>query len=639
MEVAMKAIVSARGYTNVLLVLNMKRFVQEQDQARFERIRGRAELAKTLREIWPQKLIDQEKFITIEEDRRRRGRPENMSTEQVGFATGVFRSLMLERYTFPAYALVKEKVQFETDLMANFQFTNLFLHAWNKWSIYIRATYTGFFIIRLSRRHFDQPRSFIKLAKDVLQLQESLDVPSALNWLNDARLMYANDPTKLSEKEQSINALFAWLGVDEANSGNLLYYPIQWRIAMEVCGLFVKAIGSEISIDGESEPIHLKIPEPSIHLPLHDSYVVHHFTELFADPSSEKGLRSNRSAKNSQVSVDLNDVKDSSYIRQALSNLIEGSVLNLELQDNPLETRGENTGLFPDHSLNIINDIPSHNQSTWSDELCILKSKTAIIMPAPKWRDYQLSISSVPGATLHVNYLRYWGAIERMIEFLIEIRVLTQLVESESYRLLGEIAQTVHETRSLLFSGDIKLDQRLPDLVTRAAYIRHLAALSRSLSYPQLWSRAEYAIQKANHLLGQLGVPTILEHIERNINSINSVVDHVDELYLADLSEKSNESTNRLSLVLAAASLTLTILILPSYWADIKQLIGPRFLPVYQALLPLIEVAGDLLAVILVGSAIYLFGLAISQRRLTQKTNKSSVKKSPLFKFGKTTKQ
>ena len=112
-------------------------------------------------------------------------------------------------------------------------------------------------------------------------------------------------------------------------------------------------------------------------------------------------------------------------------------------------------------------------------------------------------------------------------------------------------------------------DTRLPNLVTRAAYLRHLAALSQSLSHPQLWSRADYAIEKANHFLDQLGVPKILEHIERNINSINSVVDHVDELYLADLSEKSNDTSTVLSLVLAAASFTLTLLVLPSFWADI----------------------------------------------------------------------
>lgn len=112
----MKANVSAKGYTNVILVLNMRRFVREEDKDRFERIRGKDEFAHALREIWPQKLTQQESFITIEEEKRRFGRPDLMSTEQVGFAAGVFRSLMLEKYTFPAYALDKEKVKFPEPL-------------------------------------------------------------------------------------------------------------------------------------------------------------------------------------------------------------------------------------------------------------------------------------------------------------------------------------------------------------------------------------------------------------------------------------------------------------------------------------------------------------------------------------------
>jgi hypothetical protein len=349
----MKADISARGYTNVILVLNMKRFVQEQDQPRFERIRGREEFAKALREVWPQKLTEQDQFITIQEDKRRRERPENMSTEQVGFATGVFRSLMLERYTFPAYALDKDKVQFDPDLMANFQFTNLFLRAWNKWSIFVRVTYTGFFVIRLTRRHFDQPRPFIKLAQDVLRLQESLDIQSALNWLKEARLKYANEPEMFLDKERPLKAFLTWLGVDESHSGALFYYPIQWRLAMEVCSLFVKAIGLQIPVDGESDPIHLHVPEPSISLPLHDSYVVHHFTELLADPSLVTSSKSDQSNENSQIMIDLNDVRESRSIRQALSNLLEGSVLRPEAADNPLEYTIGNVGLFPDHSLGL----------------------------------------------------------------------------------------------------------------------------------------------------------------------------------------------------------------------------------------------------------------------------------------------
>lgn len=609
----MKANISARGYTNVLLVLNMKRFVQEQDQGRFEKIRGREEFAQALKVALPEKLKFQKQFITLYEDKRRRGRPEDMTTEEVGFATGVFRSLMLERYTSPAFALDKDEVTFSEDLMTNFQFEKLFWRAWMKWSIYIRATPTGFFIIRLSRRHFEQPRPFIKLAQDVLQLQESLDIQSALNWLKGSREKYKDSPEVIEKKERSVKAFLSWLGVDENHSGNLLYYPIQWRLAMEVCSLFVNSIALEIPIPGESEPIRLKSPEPNISIPLHDSYVVHHFTELLADSSIAERLKNGAGKVNAQATVNLNDIRNSPHLRQALSNLIEGSVLKQSLRgkDNEADmpTQEENI-LFPNHLWRVVDEIPGLTQSSWEDELCVLRSKTALIMPASKWKEHELLVSSVPGATLRVSYLRYWGAIERMIEFLVEVRVLSQLLESETHALLGEIAQTVHETRSKLFSGDIKLDPRLPDLVTRAAYLRNLAALSRSISHPLLWSRAEYAIKKATYLLEQLGVPTIQDNIERNISSISSVVDHVDELYLADLSEKQNDNSTILSIGLAAASLTLTLLMLPSFWADIQASMADKSIYLQNGML----YTGDVLSLLLIGGAVYLLSIAIKQR-------------------------
>lgn len=609
----MRANVSARGYTNVLLVLNMKRFVQEQDQVRFERIRGREEFAKTLREIWPQKLDHQEKFITREEDIRRRGRPENMSTEQVGFATGVFRTLMLERFTFPAYALDKENVRFEEDLVNNFQFKTLFLRNWNKWSIYVRPTFTGFFVIRLTDRHLENPASLIRLSQDVLRLQESLDIQSAQNWLAKAREEHANDPQALAVKERSVKAFLAWLGVDETYAGNLLYYPLQWRLAMEVCSLFVEAIGSEIPVDGESSPIKLEVPKPSLSIPLHESYVVHHFTELLADDSIVKSSKPDNDNKNYHISVTVNDIRESPQIRQALVSLMEGSILKPYHEDNPFDSfRSDHS--FPMQRSSSVDQLLEQNQASWNDELCLLGSRTAIIMPAQKWRDFEVSVSSVPSSTLRVRYFRYWGAIERMIEFLIEIRVMALLLEGASYDLLRDIAERIHQTRSELFSGDIRIDGELPKLVASAASLRHQAALCQSLSHPQLWSRAEFATGKANYLLDQLGVPKILEHIERNINSIVEFVNHIDELYLADLSEKSNENDTRLSMILAAVSLTLTILILPSFWADLGQILEPQ-LSKYSNILPMMEVFGDWLAGILILTAVFLLLFAILQGR------------------------
>lgn len=625
----MRENISARGYTSVILVMNMKRFISGngEDRERFEVLRGKPEFASVLRNIWPGKLKDQNVFITMEEYKQRRAQKagkdltpgDMMPLEQMGFATGIFRSLMLEEYNFPLYVVDKDQVKFSADLETNFQFKTLFKKVWDRWDIYIRPTFSGFFVFRLTYRFRERPRSILAIAQDVLRLQESLDVPSAQRWLKYSRERYFNEPETLSVKERSVKALLDWVGSTEDETGELLYYPIQWKIAMEVASRFVQLIGSEIPVDDEKD-VKLIKPEPSLSIPLHDSYVIHHFEEILADTYIVK-KHSGKSNDRAQIAVTLNDIRNSHILKRVLLNLIEGSLLRNTSKDaitatDVVTTQDiETSGSFPKPKWNLVDDLFNNNQASWSDEFCLLGARTALIIPSREWKDSEITVSSVPSSTLHVKYSRYWGAIERMIEFLVEIRVLSQLIESESFRLLGEIAQNVHETRSMLFSGDIKLGDKLPDLIARAASLRHLAALSQSLSHPQLWSRAEYAIRKANYLLEQLGVPTIQEHIERNITSINSVVDHVDELYLADLSEKESDNSTILSLGLAAASLTLTLLMLPSFWADLVTGFGAP-IAVWQWILGAL---GTGLSILLIGGAFYLLRIAVIQRKKVKK--------------------
>jgi len=619
----MKLNISARGYTSVILVMNMKRFVSQGERNDFETLRGKREFADALRTHWPQAMQKQGVFMTVEEYKRQRiereGKPvepgDTMSTDQIGFATGIFRSLMLEEYSFPAYALDKSCVEFSPDLETNFQFKTLFKKVWDRWDIYIRPTFTGFFIIRLTYRYKEKARSLLAIAQDVLRLQDSIDVPSAQKWLEHSRERYFNNPETLSVKERSVKALLDWVGSGEHDTGGLLYYPVQWKIAMEVASRFVQLIGSEIPISN-SRSIHLVPPDPSLTIPLHDSYVIHHFDDLLAETSLLKAQNGKAKNKN-QVAVTLNDIRQSNVLKRTLVNLVEGSLLRNQTTTAQKATDVLNTQMieessyFPNPKWSIVDDLFEQNQASWNDEFCLLGPRTALIIPSQEWRNSQISVSTVPSSTLYVKYARYWGAIERMIEFLVEIRVLSQLIESEAYDLLGEIAETVHETRSMLFSGDIQLDQRLPDLVTRAAYLRRLAALSQSLSHPQLWSRAEYAVKKATYLLEQLGVPTIQEHIQSSIASISSVVDHVDELYLADLSEKENDNSTILSLGLAAASLTLTLLMLPSFWADIWASLGNKFVWGNW----LLAIIGTGLSVLLIIGAIYMLRIAFIQRK------------------------
>jgi hypothetical protein len=618
----MKSAVTIRGYTNAILVLNMKRFINKDDQPRFERIRGTREFAQVLRDIWPKLALSKSRFETSLKEKQHRNVHDEMTTEEIGFATGVFRSLALEDLTFPTYSLNKDSIQFPSHLMANYQFKNLFLRAWRDWQIFIRPTFTGMFVIRLLRQ-YTNPTPLPKVGQDAIELQESLDVQSARKRLIEIRKKFANDPAQRRDQEDSVLKFLAWLGADETTPTRLLYAPVQWKLAMEVCNLFVEDVSQLIQLD--PNPIKLAIPEASLSYPLHDSYIAYHIDEMWssrktvlrdelADDILGDGFKQSEFPQAQSwdhiVPVRPLHIRKSKGLQHQIAGLIEGSMLRRPKAQNKSggteEGNADERRYFPRLESELVHNLFKQDVATWEDELCILTARTAILIPSYKSKKDDLLIATLPKATSNFPYLRYWGGIERMIEFIIEIRVLAQLLERASFNLLEELAKIMSQIRSYLFSGDIRLHERLPDLIEDAAHLRRLAALCQGLSNPQVWSRAEYAIRKATHLLEQLNVPTTLTHIERNIISINSVADHVDEWYMADLAEQSNDMGTLLSLGLAAASFILTLLILPSFWADLEQV---NFLG--RMIKALINYAGSTFAIVLIAGGAALTGLSL----------------------------
>lgn len=589
--------IAAKGYTCVVLVLNMKRFIHGKEaQRRFETIRGSAAFAETLQTEWQDALKNQTRFRQLDLD--------GMSIEDVGFATGVFRSLMLERMAAPTYWLDKDQVKFPPDLETNFQFKTLFKRAWDRWEISIRPTMTGFFIIRLVYRYQQTPRAMIDLAKDAIKLQEPLDVPSAVRWLKYNRGRYENEPDKLAEKERSVKHLLTWLGadVDNPQASETLYYPVQWKLAVEAINLFIE--DGRFTIPHKDEPMKLRLSPPHHSLPLHDSFIIYHFDELLAEPGVIKKSRRGEADVGVKVPVSLHDIRNSNQLRNSIVSLMEGTVLRDP--DKP-DADIDSNGYFPSprwsHADRLFKE-PTANLVTWSDELCLFSERAALIMPSKKWRHFEMAVSTIPGATLKVQYGRYWEAIERMLEFVLEVRVLVQLIESDSYRLLAQIANTIESIRADMFDGDIVIGGELKRQMARAAHLRRVAALAQSISHAPFWGRAEYAVHKAERLFNLLDVPRILEHVERNIESINSVADHVDELYIADLSEKSNDKATVLTIMLAAVSLIVTFLALPSFWIDLTGMFAVQWDA--DVVYNLLFIIGTATAIVLVAAALLL---------------------------------
>ena len=620
----MKAKVNAKGYTNVVLVMNMKRFVAEEDRARFERLRGTKEFADVLRDAWPVEALQSERFETPSQGRPDHEIHDEMSTEEIGFATGIFRSPVLEEYNFPTYALNKDGYEFPEHLVGNYQFKNLFLPAWKGWRIFIRPSFTGLFIIRLTRR-YEKATPLMDVTHDVIKLQESLDVQSARKRLADIQTLYAAQPAELEKNKDSVLRFLNWLGADEKSPTRILYAPVQWKLAMEVCKIFVEAVGFAIPL--KDKPIRLIRPEPKLSNPLHDSYVIYHLDEVWADRKfvSKNGKVPGEAASTTgsvAVKLDANEmqavrpphIRSSQDLQQQFASLIEGALLKNTGRGDPAavdvkdsQTIDLNSKYAPRFEPELARKIFESDAATWQDELCLLTPRAVLLIPALRARHHELLITTLPGSTSRFDYIRYWGAVERMTEFILEVHVLARLLERRSFSLLEEMAETMNEIRGYLFSGDIRLHERLPNLITDAAHMRRLSAFCQGLSDPHFWSRAEYATTKAVVLMEQLGLPRMLDQIERNIVSINSVVDHVDEWYMADLAEQSNDMSTLLSLGLAAASFVLTFLALPSFWADLyadNVALGPLARTI-------INIVGTVLAVVLIVSGAYLTSISV----------------------------
>jgi hypothetical protein len=589
-EGQMKANVTAKGYTNVMLVLNMKRFVAEKDSARFERLRGTKEFANVVRDTWPSQVLESGRFETIVQEKQHRAIDDEMSTEEIGFATGIFRSPMLEEFTFPTYALIKEGYEFPEHLVGNYQFKNLFMAAWKGWRIFIRPSFTGLFIIRLTRL-YEKATPLMDITHDVIKLQESLDVQSARKRLIEIERIYANRPEQLQKNKNSVLNFLEWLGADETSPSHLLYSPVQWKLAMEVCKIFVAAVG--LSIPTKEYRIELIHPEPQLSNPLHNSYVIYHLDEIWANRRfAPKDGTPMPETEEEEIAIPIikldpgdmrpvrpSNIRNSLDLQQQFASLIEGALLKKRKKNKSSTDNGSNNKVedqrnkySPRFEPDLARNIFETDEATWQDELCLLTPRAALLIPSYRSRQDELLIATLPGSTSRFNYVRYWGAMERMIEFVVEVHVLARLIERGSFTLLEELAAIMNEIRGYLFSGDIRIHERLPDLIADAAHLRRLAAFCQGLSDPHLWSRAEYATSKADLLMDQLGLPRMLDQMERNIVSINSVVDHVDEWYMADLSEQSNDMGTLLSLGLAAVSFILTLLILPSFWADLSML-------------------------------------------------------------------
>lgn len=623
-----KHIVSARGYTSVVMVVNLNRFVKSEDKDLFHALRGQEDFRRAIQEQWTPSLR-KSPWFQLTEGSFNGEHDEGMNRAEAGFATGIFRQYLLETAIETTFRFNKKayESEFPSALKTNFQFKNIFLPVWKRWDIFVRPSTFGMLVIRMTKK-YEQSTTLEQIASDVVKLQSPFDIASAHRWLKGLEKDLADDKVKLEEKRKSVQELLKWIqGTPKEPEVLPPYAPVQWQLAMEISKAFIKSVGEVLHVNGES--IHLYQPPPALSHPLHDSYVIYHLDSLYASPyvlpsyrkqkKGRKQVEKWRQKPRFTVPVSIEDLYGSIVVRQKLRNLLEGSLLRL--QDSHADAAESATGsarFFPRIRADLLDSLQEQNLASWHDELCVMNSRVALIKPSEMAKDCDLFVSTLPAdiRTSHVRYPQYWQAIELMIEFVAEVRVLAQLVEHSSTRLLQNCVGILHKKRRGVFiHKSAEMLQEFNQVISQTANLSRLLAIAQTLNNPSTWSRADFALSKAQHLLKECQVPASLQHAADNVTNLNALVEHLDELFLTDDDRQRERNNLRLSLAITALSLVLTLLMLPSFWADLHALnaeLNPEIgMGVYLAQ---INKIGTGVAIFLIAFALlWLAGLAVSE--------------------------
>ncbi|RMF56032.1 MAG: hypothetical protein D6748_14345 [Calditrichaeota bacterium] len=595
----------AIGHVRVILILNMKRFIEPGDVPEFESARNTPAFTQNLRNEWKRRILSNGKFTLAETGEIDLDTEVSTPTEKTGFLTGVFRQPLFEDHFTPTYRLKKEAFSYDKVLEENFQFKKLFREVWSNWNIFVRPTSSGFFVLTLTRE-YKKPKPLLRIARDVLKLQMSFDISGALLWLEKLKQNLADDQISLDEKEKSIRNFLEWIGHEREIE--LDYVPVQWHMAMIVCKALIEDVigpGKKFFVDlGNKNGFNLQIPEPKASPPLHDSYVIYYIEQLLAAPELLRLRNNPQSGETFEVSlepkgsshqpVNPRDIPNFPRIAQQIGCLVEGSVLRKPRGTVP---PGELSHRYPFYKTSYLERMFKNDISSWEDEVCLLTPRVAVLIPSWKARNAELYVSTLPATTSQATYRSYWRAIERMIEFVLEVRVLAQMIERSSTNVLQKFMRELNQIREKTVRRKPWLEKsRIFELMKQATNLSRLVSICQGLNTIHTWCRAEYALTKAIHLSKQLGIDRLLNYTQKNVDNITDLLNHLDELYMATISERTNHHFFYIMLALTAFSFIFLVYSLPSFWADFKQIGYLAFPSWLQKVIPFIPQIGNFIA-------------------------------------------
>jgi hypothetical protein len=165
-----------------------------------------------------------------------------------------------------------------------------------------------------------------------------------------------------------------------------------------------------------------------------------------------------------------------------------------------------------------------------------------------------------------VEYEDYWLCTIRGIEYILDLRLLAQLVTQETTRYTVSLAER-------LAKNDVKSTE-ISELRNRIVSMTRLLSHLREAASVRALASADYAWDKFDRLIEISGLRQSIEYATSNLQEANDLLQHFENV-------GAQQRANRTSWVFSGIAVLLSVLTIPSYLIDWRQFSGDGPAPLF----------------------------------------------------------
>ncbi len=333
-----------------------------------------------------------------------------------------------------------------------------------------------------------------------------------------------------------------------------------WRIAMDVTAVFLEALGGELALAG-SPAIPFDPERRRGRLPLHDRYTTIQLTHVERD---------GRPIGPDEFAAE--------YGSFALGMMRLATVLHGGAAADMRRRR-------------IVSGEDLLNLSPWTDDLCLISNDALLVYS-------QEPPEAAAGQADGYTRPQFWQGVARGVEWLVNLKTEWQLIERQSTELLATISNLTARVNDGLLDAD---DQaRLRALAQGVSRAFNILPEARYGLVPSSLTHATDVVRVYAHVLQQLGVARVAEHVNANMQELSAFLSYYSSTQLQFESRQQDEAENRTGLTISIMLILLSLVSVPSLLKDASELNWATVLaePAWQlaavivlALLPLILLA------------------------------------------------